>query len=70
MKSNWKAFCADCVASIPVVDRHGCWKSAEREWMCPCPRDHRCKAYAPGADDAHNDPRTGQAANINRRNAR
>ena len=66
MKSNWKAFCADCGASIPVVDRHGCWKSAEREWMCPCPGDYRCKADVPGADDFSNDPRHTAYGNLTR----
>lgn len=67
-----KATCLEC-DQIVDADEETCMADAssyEDEIMCPCPGDYRCEADVPGADDSHNDPRHGQAADINRRNER
>ena len=67
------ARCIDCDAEIEtdewtfVSEPYG---SVIGERMCLCPGDSRCQGDDLRADDAHNDPRRGQAADINRRSER
>ena len=61
---------ARCVTCEQIVERDEelCWLTYESEWSCSCPGGRACKGDDLRADDAYNDPRTGQAAAINAAN--
>ena len=60
-----KARCVTCEQTVEIPD--GAFYFLDEELLCPCPGGSACQGDDLRADDAYNDPRTGQASEINRR---